>query len=96
VGRSSRCGGCSATSSRGSRLTRSRSSAIWARRGASPRRIALSSVAIVAGEGATEERLATTLVIAPGRLDLGVYSVIDIHNGSVETGQLAEVAAGRV
>ena len=53
-------------------------------------------VAIVAGEGATEERLGTTLVIAPGRLDLGVYSVIDIHKGSVETGQLAEVAAGRV
>jgi len=37
----------------------------------------------------------STLVIAPGRLDLGVYSVIDIHNGSVETGQVAEVAAGR-
>jgi Icc-related predicted phosphoesterase len=52
-------------------------------------------VAIVAGEGATEERLGTTLVIAPGRLDLGVYSVIDIHKGSVETGQVAEVAAGR-
>jgi uncharacterized protein len=53
-------------------------------------------VAIVAGEGATEERLGTTLVIAPGRLDLGVYSVIDIHNGSVEAGQVAEVAADRV
>ena len=32
---------------------------------------------------------------ASGRLDLGVYSVIDIHNGSIETGQVAEVAAGR-
>ena len=37
-------------------------------------------VAIVAGEGASEERLGTSLVVCPGRLDLGVYSVIDIHD----------------
>jgi hypothetical protein len=50
-------------------------------------------IAIVAGEGATEERLGTTLVISPGRLDLGVYSVIDIHDGSVEVGELTGAAA---
>jgi Icc-related predicted phosphoesterase len=50
-------------------------------------------VAIVAGEGASEERLGTSLVICPGRLDLGIYSVIDIHEGSVEVGELAGVTA---
>jgi uncharacterized protein len=48
-------------------------------------------IAIVAGEGASEERLGTTLVISPGRLDLGVYSVIDIHDGSVEVGELPQI-----
>lgn len=52
-------------------------------------------VAIVAGEGAAEERLGTSLVVCPGRLDLGIYSVIDIHSGSVEVGELAGVTAGR-
>ncbi len=52
-------------------------------------------VAIVAGEGASEERLGTSLVVCPGRLDLGVYSVIDIHSGSVEVGELAGVTAGQ-
>jgi uncharacterized protein len=52
-------------------------------------------VAIVAGEGAAEERLGTSLVVCPGRLDLGVYSVIDIHSGSVEVGELAGVTAGQ-
>ena len=52
-------------------------------------------VAIVAGEGAAEERLGTSLVISPGRLDLGIYSVIDIHDGSVEVGELAGVTAGQ-
>jgi uncharacterized protein len=50
-------------------------------------------VAIVAGEGAAEERLGTSLVVSPGRLDLGVYSVIDIHTGSVEVAELAGVTA---
>jgi Icc-related predicted phosphoesterase len=52
-------------------------------------------VAIVAGEGATEERLGASLVISPGRLDLGVYSIIDIHKGSVETRELAGMTAGQ-
>jgi hypothetical protein len=52
-------------------------------------------VAIVAGEGVAEERLGTSLVVCPGRLDLGIYSVIDIHSGSVEVGELAGVTAGR-
>lgn len=51
-------------------------------------------VAIVAGEGAAEELLGTSLVVCPGRLDLGIYSVIDIHSGSVEVGELAGVTAG--
>jgi Icc-related predicted phosphoesterase len=52
-------------------------------------------VAIVAGEGAAEERLGTSLVVCPGRLDLGIYSVIDIHSGSVEVGELSPATTGQ-
>jgi hypothetical protein len=31
----------------------------------------------------------------PGRLDLGIYSAVDIHSGTVEVGQPAFVTAGR-
>jgi uncharacterized protein len=51
-------------------------------------------VAIVAGEGAAEERLGTSLVVCPGRLDLGLYSVIDIHSGAVEVGELSAATTG--
>jgi uncharacterized protein len=44
---------------------------------------------IVAGEGVSEERLAKTLVVCPGRLDRGQYALIDLHDLSVEVGAVA-------
>ena len=37
----------------------------------------------------------TSRVDCPGRLNLGIYSAIDIHSGTVEVGQPAGVTAGR-
>ena len=48
---------------------------------------------IVGGEGATEERLAKTIVVCPGRLELGQYSLIDLHDLTVEVGTVAQRAA---
>lgn len=48
---------------------------------------------IVAGEGVTEERLGTTLVVSPGRLDQGQYALIDLQDLSVDVGTLATPAA---
>jgi uncharacterized protein len=50
-------------------------------------------VAIVAGEGVAEERLAKTLVVCPGRLDRGQYALIDLDDLSVDVGTVAEYAA---
>jgi Icc-related predicted phosphoesterase len=41
-------------------------------------------LAIVAGEGAAEERLGKTLIVYPGRVDQGQYALIDLHDLSVE------------
>lgn len=49
-------------------------------------------LAIVAGEGVTEERLAKTLVVSPGRLDRGQYAMIDLHDLTVEVGTVAAQA----
>jgi uncharacterized protein len=50
-------------------------------------------LAVVAGEGVSEERLAKTLVVCPGRLDRGQYALIDLHDLSIEVGTVAEQAA---
>jgi len=47
-------------------------------------------VAVVAGEQPAEERLGTTLVVCPGRLDQGRYAIVDFSHLSVE---LAEAIA---
>jgi Icc-related predicted phosphoesterase len=41
----------------------------------------------------SEERLGTTLVVSPGRIDRGQFAVIGLHDLSVEVGDLAEHAA---
>ena len=46
-------------------------------------------LAIISGDGATEERLAKTLVVCPGSIEQGIYSVIDFRDLSVEVGSLA-------
>jgi len=46
-------------------------------------------VALVSGDGATEERLGTSLVVCPGSIEQGVYSVIDFREGSIEVGSIA-------
>jgi uncharacterized protein len=48
---------------------------------------------VVSGEGAAEEKLAQSIVISPGRLDQGQYSLVDLREFSVEVGTLAEHAA---
>ena len=50
-------------------------------------------LAIVAGEGVAEERLAKTIVVCPGRLDQGQFALIDLKDRSVEVGTVAEAAA---
>ena len=35
---------------------------------------------VVSGEGASEERLAKTIIVCPGRLDRGLYSLVDLHD----------------
>jgi uncharacterized protein len=50
-------------------------------------------LAIVAGEGVSEERLGTTLVVSPGRIDRGQYAVIGLHDLSMEVGDLAQHTA---
>jgi Icc-related predicted phosphoesterase len=46
-------------------------------------------LAIVSGDGATEERLANTLVVCPGSLEQGIYSLVDFRDFSVEVRSLA-------
>jgi Icc-related predicted phosphoesterase len=50
-------------------------------------------LAIVAGEGVSEERLGTTLVVSPGRIDRGQYAVIGLHDLAIEVGDVAEHAS---
>lgn len=50
-------------------------------------------VAIVAGDGVSEERLGTTLVVSPGRIDRGQYAVIGLHDLAIEVGDVAEHAS---
>jgi uncharacterized protein len=50
-------------------------------------------LAIVAGEGVSEERLGTTLVVSPGRIDRGQYAVIGLHDLSMDVGDVAEHVA---
>jgi uncharacterized protein len=46
-------------------------------------------LAIVAGDGVSEERLGTTLVVSPGRVDRGQYAVVGLHDLSIEVGDVA-------
>jgi Icc-related predicted phosphoesterase len=48
-------------------------------------------VAVIAGDDPSEVMLGKTLVISPGRLDLGSYSVVDLHTLAVERRQLETV-----
>ncbi len=50
-------------------------------------------LAIVAGDGVSEERLGTTLVVCPGRIDRGQYAVIGLHDLAIEVGDVTERAA---
>jgi uncharacterized protein len=50
-------------------------------------------LAIVAGDGVSEERLGTTLVVSPGRIDRGQYAVIGLDDLAIEVGDVAEHAA---
>jgi len=50
-------------------------------------------LAIVGGEELTQEWLAQTLVVCPGRLDHGDYAVVDLGTRSVEAATLARQAA---
>lgn len=50
-------------------------------------------LAIVAGDGVSEERLGTTLVVSPGRIDRGQYAVIGLHDLAIEVGAVTEHAS---
>lgn len=50
-------------------------------------------LAIVAGDGVSEERHGTTLVVSPGRIDSGQYAVIGLHDLAIEVRDVAEHAA---
>jgi Icc-related predicted phosphoesterase len=50
-------------------------------------------LAIVAGDGVSEERLGTTLVVSSGRIDRGQYAVIDLNDLAIEVGDVTEHAA---
>lgn len=49
-------------------------------------------IAVVAGEEGTEERLGTTLVVSPGRVDQGSYALVDLHKLSVQIETVAVAA----
>jgi hypothetical protein len=50
-------------------------------------------VVVTAGAEPSEERLGTSLVVSPGRLDQGRYALIDFHESAVELGTVATRAA---
>lgn len=50
-------------------------------------------IVITGGDEPSEERLGTSLVLSPGRLDRGRYALIDFHNASVEFGTVAARAS---
>ena len=51
-------------------------------------------VAVFAGNDPSEAMLGKTLVVSPGRLELGRYSVVDLHTLVVERGQLETAHQG--
>jgi Icc-related predicted phosphoesterase len=50
-------------------------------------------IVITGGDEPSEERLGTSLVLSPGRLDRGRYALIDFHNAAVEFGTVAAPAS---
>lgn len=50
-------------------------------------------IVITGGDEPSEERLGTSLVLSPGRLDRGRYALIDFHNAAVEFGTVAARAS---
>jgi Icc-related predicted phosphoesterase len=48
---------------------------------------------VTAGDEPAEERLGTSLLVAPGRLDRASYALIDFHSSAVEFGTVATHAA---
>ena len=50
-------------------------------------------VVVTAGDEPSQERLGTSLIVAPGRLDQGRYALIDFHESSVELGTVPAQAA---
>jgi Icc-related predicted phosphoesterase len=50
-------------------------------------------IVITGGDEPSEERLGTSLVLSPGRLDRGRYALIDFHNAAVEFGTVAAHAS---
>lgn len=46
-------------------------------------------IVATAGDEPSEERLGTSLVVSPGRLDHGSYTLIDFHHSAVEFGTVA-------
>jgi uncharacterized protein len=48
---------------------------------------------VTAGDEPVEERLGTSLLVAPGRLDRGRYALIDFHDSAVEFGTTGAHAA---
>jgi Icc-related predicted phosphoesterase len=46
---------------------------------------------VIAGNDPSEVMLGKTLVISPGRLELGSYSVVDLHTLAVERRQFEMV-----
>jgi Icc-related predicted phosphoesterase len=50
-------------------------------------------IVVTASDEPSEERLGTSLVLSPGRLDRGRYAFIDFHNAAVEFGTVAAHAS---
>jgi uncharacterized protein len=50
-------------------------------------------IVVTAGDEPSEERLGTSLVLSPGRLDQGRYALVDFPNSAVEFGTVAARAS---
>jgi Icc-related predicted phosphoesterase len=50
-------------------------------------------IVVTAGDEPAEERLGTSLLVTPGRLDRGRYALIDLHGSAVELGTRGAHAA---
>ena len=53
----------------------------------------MARIVVTAGDEPAEERLGTSLLVTPGRLDRGRYALIDLRGTAVELGTRTEHAA---